>query len=30
VTPTINVAIPANARAGTYTTTITTTLVSGP
>jgi hypothetical protein len=30
VTPTINVPIPANARAGTYTTTITTTLVSGP
>jgi hypothetical protein len=30
LTPTISVAVPANARAGTYTTTLTTTLVSGP
>jgi hypothetical protein len=30
LTPTISVAVPANARAGTYTTTLTTSLVSGP
>jgi hypothetical protein len=30
VTPTIKVPVPANARAGTYTTTLTTSLVSGP
>jgi hypothetical protein len=30
VTPTIQVPVPANARAGTYTTTLTTSLVSGP
>jgi hypothetical protein len=30
VTPTIAVAVPANAHAGTYTTTLTTTVVSGP